>query len=43
MPLPNKHKCPYCPMMYVEKWAYDNHVKVCPHRFRNKDGSKKNN
>jgi len=34
MVLERKHKCPYCERRYSMLWAYENHIKVCPFKFR---------
>lgn len=30
--LRGRHKCLYCRKEYMMKWAYDNHIKVCPYK-----------
>ena len=37
--LRGRHKCPYCQRGYMMVWAYENHVKVCP--WKDKDKPKK--
>ncbi len=36
-----KHRCPHCERKYAMLWAYENHIKVCPFKFKKDDGKKK--